>query len=75
MGGAPYKFTKKGVGALSSVCRGKRDIRGSTITKYSGVNLIGASLSEPHTSMTALRMCVCMSVCLVYVRPYTENFK
>ena len=26
--------------------------------------MIGASLSEPHTSVTALRMCVCMSVCL-----------
>ena len=34
--------------------------------------LIGASLSEPHTSVTALRdACVCMYVCL---RPYTENF-
>ena len=31
------------------------------------VPLIGASLSEPaapHTSVTALRTCVCMSVCL-----------
>ena len=44
MGGAPYKFAKKGVGALSSVWRGKRDIRGSTITKYSGVNLIYSSI-------------------------------
>ena len=26
--------------------------------------VIGASLSEPHTSVTALRTCVCMSVCL-----------
>ena len=35
--------------------------------------LIGASLSEPHTSVTALRkLCVCMYVCL---RPYTVNFK
>ena len=30
--------------------------------------LIGASLSEPHTSGTALRKCVCMYLCL---RPYT----
>ena len=34
--------------------------------------LIGASLSEPHTSVTALRKCVCMLACL---RPYTVNFK
>ena len=34
--------------------------------------LIGASLSEPHASKTALRQCVCMLVCL---RPYTVNFK
>ena len=43
-----------------------------------------ASLSEPHTSVTALQdacvcmyvcMYVCLSVCLsAYVRPYTENF-
>ena len=26
--------------------------------------MIGASLSEPHTSMTALCTCVCMYVCL-----------
>ena len=26
--------------------------------------LIGASLSEPHTSVTALRTCVCMYVCM-----------
>ena len=25
--------------------------------------IVGASLSEPHTSGTALRTCVCMSVC------------
>ena len=25
--------------------------------------IIGASLSEPHTCVTALRTCVCMSVC------------
>ena len=28
------------------------------------VHIFGASLSEPHTSVTALRTCVCMSVCL-----------
>ena len=27
--------------------------------------LIGASLSEPHTSVTSLRACVCMLVCLL----------
>ena len=32
----------------------------------------GVSLSEPHTSVTALVEVVCMSVCL---RPYTVNFK
>ena len=26
--------------------------------------VIGASLSKPHTSMTALRTCVCMFACL-----------
>ena len=35
--------------------------------------LIGASLSEPHTSMTALRKCVCIYACLD--RPLTVNFK
>ena len=35
--------------------------------------LIGASLSEPHTSVTALRTCVCMLACLD--RPLTVNFK
>ena len=32
--------------------------------KQSGNLFIRASLSEPHTSVTALRMCVCMSACL-----------
>ena len=32
--------------------------------------IIGASLSEPHTSVTALHTCVCMSACLW---TYTEN--
>ena len=27
--------------------------------------IIGASLSKPHTSGTALRMCVCMFACLL----------
>ena len=27
--------------------------------------LIGASLSEPHTSMTSFHLCVCMSACLL----------
>ena len=35
--------------------------------------VVGASLSEPHTSGTALRKCVCnLLVCL---RPYTINYK
>ena len=37
--------------------------------------IVGASLSEPHTSVTALCTCMCMYVCLsVCLRPYTENF-
>jgi len=42
------------------------------------LKMIGASLSEPHTSVTALRTCVCMYVCMsvcTVCRPYTENFK
>ena len=45
------------------------------------VDLVGGHrLSEPHTSVTALRTCVCMSVCLSVcgqsgLWPYTENFK
>ena len=35
--------------------------------------LIGASLSEPHTSGTALRKCV--TYVLACLRPYTVNFK
>ena len=34
--------------------------------------VIGASLSEPHTSVTAFVEVVCMSVC---PQPYTVNFK
>ena len=38
--------------------------------------LIGANLSEPHTSVTAFAEVVCISVCLsVCPRPYTVNFK
>ena len=38
--------------------------------------IIGASLSEPHTSVTALCTCVCMLACLLAcLRPYTVNFK
>ena len=36
------------------------------------MQLIGASLSEPHTSVTALCRCVCIRLCL---QPYTINFK
>ena len=32
--------------------------------------LVRASLSEPHTSVAALHMCVCMLACL---RPYTMS--
>ena len=36
-------------------------------------NITGVSLSEPHTSKTALQdVCVCLSVCLHVA--YTENF-
>ena len=35
--------------------------------------VIGVSLSEPHTSVTSLRTCVCMFACLD--RPLTVNFK
>ena len=34
--------------------------------------IIGASLSEPHTSGTSLRKCVNVRACLL---PYTVNFK
>ena len=27
--------------------------------------IVGASLSEPHTSVTSLRTCVCMLACLL----------
>ena len=42
----------------------------SVSSKKYGV--IGASLSEPHTSVTAFAEVVCLYVCL---RPYTVNFK
>ena len=34
--------------------------------------LIGASLSEPHTSVTALRTCVCMLVCWFGLTTYRK---
>ena len=38
--------------------------------------MIGASLSEPHTSGTALRKCVNVrTYVLACLRPYTVNFK
>ena len=42
------------------------------IVTYLILVIIGASLSEPHTSVTALAEVVCMYVCL---GPYTVNFK
>ena len=36
------------------------------------LNIVGARMSKPHTSVAALRMCVCLLACL---RPYTVNFK
>ena len=63
---------------------GGGEIYGEGGTVYSTIDglgepLIGASLSEPHTSGTALRICVCMFACLLacllaYLRPYTVNF-
>ena len=39
-------------------------------------HIIGASVSEPHTSVTALRTCICMLACLlVCLWPCTINFK
>ena len=39
--------------------------------------MIGASLSEPHTSVTSLSTCVCIYACLLACldRPLTVNFK
>ena len=51
-------------------------VRMKTVGVYNSLsNLIVASLSKPHTSRTALRMCVCMFSCwlsclLGYVQPY-----
>ena len=49
-------------------------------TSLVGEEFIGASLSEPHTSRTALLICVCMFACLLArllacLRLYTVNFK
>ena len=42
----------------------------------SGLRIIGASLSEPHTSGTALRKCVYVRTYIrACLRPYTVNFK
>ena len=49
--------------------------------KYVGISLdkcsengkfIGASLSEPHTSVTLLRTCVCMLACLLGPTTYQK---
>ena len=46
-----------------------RSILPSSHRKNNGImhphNIIGVSLSEPHTSVTALRTCVCMLACLL----------
>ena len=44
----------------------------SLVRKCVGGVVVGVSLSEPHTSGTALQKCVCMYLCL---RPYTINVK
>ena len=48
----------------------------SFILCYLHRSFIGASLSQPHTSGTALWKCVCIRMCLfACLRPYTVNFK
>ena len=44
---------------------------------YNTKKMIGVSLSEPHTSMTALHTCVCMFACLLACldQPLTVKFK
>ena len=37
--------------------------------------IIGASLSEPHTSVTALHTCVCVCLLACFDRSLTVNFK
>ena len=40
------------------------------------LSLVGASLSEPHTSVTSLHTCVCMLACLLaWTDQLTKNFK
>jgi len=39
-------------------------VRAQWETNQGKYDVVGASLSEPHTSMTSLRACVCMLVCL-----------
>ena len=36
------------------------------------INIIGVSLSEPHASVTALHMCVCMFACLLGPTTYRK---
>ena len=47
------------------------------ILAFSGILLIGLSLSKSHTSETALHTCVyvrmCLFACLLACRPYTVN--
>ena len=56
-----------GAMGVTCVCREK----GPGYTCFD-IILFGASLSEPHISVTALHTCVCMLACS---RPYTVNFK
>ena len=37
----------------------------SEMSKHKKQHLIGASLSEPHTSVTVLQKCVCSLLCMV----------
>ena len=36
------------------------------------INIIGVSLGEPHTSVTALRTCMCMFACLLGPTTYRK---
>ena len=53
--------------------RGGEERRDMVFVSFFFGVIIGVSLSEPHTSVTALRMHVCMLVGLD--RPLTVNFK
>ena len=55
--------------ALSAPCKKQNiDVNETSpeaiVAFFSLHSLIGASLSEPHTNVTALRTCVCMYVCM-----------